>query len=173
MGRPKPTCRLWQNEMAQTKKFIVVVYDISNDRRRTKLHDRLLDFGSPVQYSVFECLLDAKAEARMRKAVSKIIRPKVDQVRFYTLCAECVARVEITCGPAVLHDEQVIVVWRILKIRASSERALPPAMLGFFGVNRGFQRSDFGRWRPARGPVDPKPEIYNPKSTAWLDVSAW
>ena len=31
------------------KQFIVVVYDISVDRRRTKLHQALLDFGTPVQ----------------------------------------------------------------------------------------------------------------------------
>ncbi|HIP96765.1 MAG TPA: CRISPR-associated endonuclease Cas2, partial [Anaerolineae bacterium] len=40
--------------------FVVVAYDISNDRRRTKLHDTLLNFGTPVQYSVFECIVDQK-----------------------------------------------------------------------------------------------------------------
>jgi CRISPR-associated protein Cas2 len=37
------------------KQFVVVVYDISNDKRRTRLHNALLDYGTPVQYSVFEC----------------------------------------------------------------------------------------------------------------------
>ena len=72
--------------------FILVTYDISNDRRRTKLHNALLNYGTPVQYSVFECLLDAAGEKAMRAAVRRVIRPRVDNVRYYTLCASCRAR---------------------------------------------------------------------------------
>ncbi|RLC70969.1 MAG: CRISPR-associated endonuclease Cas2 [Chloroflexi bacterium] len=90
--------------------FIVVVYDISNDKRRTKLHNALLDHGTPVQYSVFECLLDEDGLARMKRAVGKIIRPRVDRVRYYYLCQSCLKKVEITSGVEVLSEEQVIVV---------------------------------------------------------------
>lgn len=86
------------------KQFILVVYDISNDKRRTKLHNALLDFGTPVQYSVFECLLTDKEQERMKKKVMKVIRPKKDQVRFYFVCAECLKRVEVTSGREVLTD---------------------------------------------------------------------
>nr|WP_255372204.1 CRISPR-associated endonuclease Cas2 [Chlorobium sp. KB01] len=34
--------------------FILVTYDIENDRRRTKIHKVLEGFGIAVQYSVFE-----------------------------------------------------------------------------------------------------------------------
>ena len=84
-----------------SKKFILVVYDISNDKRRTKLHDLLLDYGSPVQYSVFECLLDKKDEERMLKAIRKVIRPRKDAVRYYFLCAECAEKTQITCGKEI------------------------------------------------------------------------
>ncbi len=87
------------------EQFVVVVYDISNDRRRTKLHNVLLDFGTPVQYSVFECLLDKEGLERMKKAVMKVIRPRLDQVRFYYLCQTCVGRTEITSGVEVLSDK--------------------------------------------------------------------
>ena len=90
--------------------FIVVVYDISNDRRRTKLHDVLLDYGTPVQYSVFECLLDDEGLARMKRAVRKVIRPRVDRVRYYYLCQGCLSKVEITSGVEVLSEQEVIVV---------------------------------------------------------------
>ena len=90
--------------------FILVVYDISDDRRRTKLHDALLDFGTPVQYSVFECLLTTKQEQRMRSRVQKVIRPKKDRVRFYPLCANCVERVQVTSGKEVLTDHPTSVV---------------------------------------------------------------
>jgi len=93
-----------------SRQFVVVVYDISSDRRRTKLHDALLQYGSPVQYSVFECLLDEKGLAQMRRAVRKVIRPKVDQVRYYYLCQACLKKVEVTSGPEVLGEAQAIAV---------------------------------------------------------------
>ena len=92
------------------RQFIVVVYDISNDRRRTKLHNVLLDFGTPVQYSVFECLLDEEGLARMKRAVQRVIRPRVDRVRYYYLCQSCLKKVEITSGVEVLSEEESIVV---------------------------------------------------------------
>jgi CRISPR-associated protein Cas2 len=92
------------------KQFVVVVYDISNDRRRTKLHDALLDYGTPVQYSVFECLLDDKGLARMKRAVGQVIRPRVDRVRYYYLCQGCLKKVEVTSGTEVVSEPEVIVV---------------------------------------------------------------
>jgi CRISPR-associated protein Cas2 len=96
--------------MMTNKNFILIVYDISNDKRRTKLHNALLDFGTPVQYSVFECLLTEKEQERMKKKVMKVIRPKKDQVRFYTICAECLRRVEVTSGKEVLHESKVAII---------------------------------------------------------------
>jgi CRISPR-associated protein Cas2 len=92
------------------KHFVLVVYDISHDRRRTKLHNALLDFGAPVQYSVFECLLAKKDEERMRKKVKQIIRPKKDHVRFYALCADCVRRVQVSGGKDVLDDQPSAII---------------------------------------------------------------
>ena len=40
--------------------FYVVSYDIVDDARRTRVHATLKDYGTPVQYSVFECDVDAK-----------------------------------------------------------------------------------------------------------------
>jgi len=93
-----------------TKQFVLVVYDISSDKRRTRLHNTLLNHGTPVQYSVFECLLDAEELARMKKATLKVIKPKEDRVRYYYLCQGCVARTEVTSGREVLAEEPVIIV---------------------------------------------------------------
>lgn len=87
-----------------------MVYDISSDRRRTKLHNTLLDYGTPVQYSVFECLLDEEGLARMKRAIGRAIRPRVDRVRYYYLCQGCLEKVEVTSGVEVLSEEEVIVV---------------------------------------------------------------
>ena len=77
---------------------MLVAFDISDDKRRARLHNALLDFGTPVQYSLFECLLDSEAEARMRQAVGRIARKRLDNVRFYTLCATCLGKVETIAG---------------------------------------------------------------------------
>lgn len=69
--------------------FIVVAYDIREDRRRVKVFKALRDFGEPVQFSVFECDLDPVSLAAMRKKVESLIDPGVDSVRYYALCKEC------------------------------------------------------------------------------------
>jgi len=86
-----------------------VVYDISVDRRRTKLHNVLLDFGTPVQYSVFECWLTPKDIRRMQARVNKVIRPRKDHVRYYFLCAACADRVQTTLAGHLTKVESVIV----------------------------------------------------------------
>jgi len=90
--------------------FIVVVYDISDDRRRTRLHNTLKNFGTPVQYSVFECLVDGKQLEKMKKAIRRVIKPRRDRVRFYYLCQTCLTKTEVTSGPEVLHETDVILV---------------------------------------------------------------
>jgi CRISPR-associated protein Cas2 len=86
------------------KNFVLVVYDISDDKRRTRLHDVLLNYGTPVQYSVFECLLDSRELGKMKKAVRKVIRPRKDNLRIYYLCATCREKTETTGGAEVKQD---------------------------------------------------------------------
>jgi len=94
-----------------SQQFIVVVYDISSDRRRVKLHNLLRDYGTPVQYSVFECYIDKKQSEQMKKRVVKLIKAKVDSIRFYHLCEACVKRIEVPGGKDVLTepDEAIVV----------------------------------------------------------------
>lgn len=75
--------------------FVVVSYDIVDDKRRTKIHKILKNFGTPVQYSVFECTLDAASLERMRKKLKLQVNQKEDSVRFYLLCEACVPKVQI------------------------------------------------------------------------------
>jgi CRISPR-associated protein Cas2 len=84
--------------------FVLVVYDISSDKRRTKLHNKLLDYGTPVQYSVFECSLEKAELDRMKAAVMRVVRPKKDRVRFYHLCARCLEKTEITSGVELIGE---------------------------------------------------------------------
>jgi CRISPR-associated protein Cas2 len=88
--------------------FIVIAYDISDDKRRTRLYKTLLGYGEPVQYSVFECVLTGAQFETLLKAVARVIKPAEDHVRYYELCQGCngrirtVGQVPVTARPTVL-----------------------------------------------------------------------
>lgn len=46
---------------------LLVAYDISENRRRTRLHRLLRGFGEPVQRSVFLCWVDAPRRRRLER----------------------------------------------------------------------------------------------------------
>jgi CRISPR-associated protein Cas2 len=73
----------------------VVSYDITNDRRRAKVHAILLGFGTWTQFSLFECFLNSKEVILLQSRLSKAIHHREDTVRLYALCDACHKRVEI------------------------------------------------------------------------------
>jgi len=92
------------------KMFIVVAYDIEDDKRRTKLHNTLMNFCAPVQYSVFECILDKGGLKEMKAAVNRAIKEDKDLVRYYYLCDACRKKTETTAGAKVTQERPTIVV---------------------------------------------------------------
>jgi CRISPR-associated protein Cas2 len=87
----------------------VVAYDIPDDRRRTKVHQILMGFGKWTQYSLFECFLSRKDVILLQSKLDKYLIETQDSVRFYPLCANCVAKVE-TIGDLPPKDEILFVV---------------------------------------------------------------
>ncbi len=77
----------------------VVAYDISDDRRRTKVFKTLSGFGQWTQYSVFECFLNAKELVLLHSRLREHLRDNADSVRFYPLCQTCCAKVETVGSP--------------------------------------------------------------------------
>lgn len=90
--------------------LIVVSYDIADDRRRTKLAHALKDFGERVQYSVFECLLEADQVERLHYRIERLISPEKDSVRLYRFCADCGKRTEILGLGKLPEDPEVYVL---------------------------------------------------------------
>ena len=88
--------------------FIVVSYDIVDDRRRTRLHRVLKNFGSWVQYSVFECALEPKDFARLQTTVQHVLK-RDDHVRYYRLCEHCEQEVMVI-GGTVTQPSRTLVV---------------------------------------------------------------
>ena len=74
--------------------FYVVAYDISDDKRRTKVHKVLKGFGEWTEFSLFECFLTKKELLQMRAKLDKLLDSRADRVRIYTLCETCLAKIE-------------------------------------------------------------------------------
>jgi CRISPR-associated protein Cas2 len=73
-------------------KYVVISYDISDDRTRFKVANVLADYGKRVQYSVFECRVDAET---LEKIIT-LLKPFAegnDSIRLYQLCDACVKKV--------------------------------------------------------------------------------
>jgi CRISPR-associated protein Cas2 len=69
--------------------FVVVSYDIPDDRRRNRVCKLLKDYGERAQYSVFECALRRKDLKRLRERLKPLLVLEEDDVRFYRLCETC------------------------------------------------------------------------------------
>ena len=87
----------------------VIAYDISDDKRRTKIHKVLLGFGKWTQYSLFECFLSRKDLILLRSKLAEHLVAREDSVRFYPLCASCLSKVETVGGPLPADDPLFIV----------------------------------------------------------------
>jgi len=90
----------------------LAAYDIRDDRRLQKIHKRLLDWGAPVQKSIFECLLTGSAVELMWKAILEIIDIHVDWVVLYRLSRpfhEAVRHVGVY-DPGHIHSDTIIFI---------------------------------------------------------------
>jgi CRISPR-associated protein Cas2 len=84
--------------------FVVISYDVPEDKRRTQIHKVLKSYGQWMQFSVFECNLTETEYAKLRVRLQKLIKPEQDSIRFYTLCTCCQGKVERIGGEEVRDD---------------------------------------------------------------------
>ena len=67
-------------------RLYIVCFDITNKRRLRAVSKTLEDFGTRVQYSVFECYLDRTERQVLEEKIATLIDPEADHVRYYPLC---------------------------------------------------------------------------------------
>lgn len=60
----------------------VVMYDIADDKRRTRVFRICLGYGDHLQFSVFRCPLTARELVELRGRLGEVIHHKEDQVLF-------------------------------------------------------------------------------------------
>ena len=71
------------------KSLFLVWYDISDEKRLSRVAKIMEDFGIRVLYSVFECRLNDEEFVEMKCALEREINPLEDRVRYYRLCPKC------------------------------------------------------------------------------------
>ena len=90
--------------------FYIVSYDIPDDRKRAKVAKTMLDFGTRVQYSVFECIInDHTLLEKMTQKLGKLVSDE-DSVRIYALCGKCEKVVAVLGRGGVTQDENVYIL---------------------------------------------------------------
>lgn len=75
--------------------FVLVSYDITNQRRRRKVASMLENYGRRVQYSVFECLLAERQIAELLKRLGSLIDIRSDSIRLYRLTHNAVTAIQV------------------------------------------------------------------------------
>lgn len=97
-----------ENQPEFYKKFLVVViYDITDDKRRNKMSKTLKAFGFRVQRSSFECVLTGSEYNKLVKKVERIITGD-DLLRIYKLAGNTQVKTWGRIG--MTEDEEVIII---------------------------------------------------------------
>ena len=84
--------------------FVIISYDIPDDKRRLKLANALLDYGTRIQYSVFEFNINEQQLVELMGKVRFLHRAAEDSVRCYRLCESCKDKVEVLGKTPITED---------------------------------------------------------------------
>ncbi len=66
--------------------LLVVCFDVRDPKRLRSVAKEILNFGKRVQYSVFECHLDAKQLQQLKERLHELIDTDEDALSFFPLC---------------------------------------------------------------------------------------
>lgn len=70
--------------------MVVITYDVNTEtsagkKRLRQVAKQCTNYGLRVQYSVFECLVDAAQLRHLKHRLQQLIDPETDSLRFYYL----------------------------------------------------------------------------------------
>ncbi|HNS33531.1 MAG TPA: CRISPR-associated endonuclease Cas2 [bacterium] len=90
--------------------FVIISYDITDDRRRNRVSKMLENYGTRVQYSVFECIIEKEQLEKIKVSAKSLIDLSTDSVRYYALCEACFKKVSILGAGEISSDPDFYVV---------------------------------------------------------------
>jgi CRISPR-associated protein Cas2 len=86
--------------------LVVISYDIESDRTRTKLANKLKDYGPRVQKSVFEADVGAEEYKKMLTMLKEVNIEGDDTIRVYKICSVCVKQIKLIGKGEITEDRQ-------------------------------------------------------------------
>jgi len=90
--------------------LLIIAYDITNPKRLKKVADCCLDFGMRVQYSVFECRLEADTFDRFWKRLLDCIDPEEDRLVAYPIHGAHQRKIR-TAGNMARHEKVIAYIF--------------------------------------------------------------
>ncbi len=76
------------------KKFVVIAYDIENNKKRRVVSDLLAAHGKRVNKSVFECYISARNLGVLKEELQHKVKASDDVILYYPLCPSCLDKRE-------------------------------------------------------------------------------
>jgi CRISPR-associated protein Cas2 len=89
--------------------LVLVSYDIEDDKTRTRLAHKLLDFGPRVQFSVFEADVRPKELTKLKQMLGKVTLGEHDSIRLYNLCETCFGKITIWGKGEMTKDKEIYI----------------------------------------------------------------
>jgi CRISPR-associated protein Cas2 len=90
--------------------LFLICYDIVEDGRRAKIARLLESQAQRVQASVFEAHLSNAQRKELRSRLSKLIEPKEDSLRIYSICAQCSPKIKLLGLGEVSEEPSLTIV---------------------------------------------------------------
>ena len=87
--------------------YILIIYDIVNNKRRYRFAKKMKGYGFRVQRSAFEAFVSDRLYLKLMKEVPKIIDSESDSVRIYRIGYE---EVQLFGKNIKIQDRDVIIV---------------------------------------------------------------
>ena len=86
--------------------YLVVCYDIVENRRRARVARQMVGYLTRVQKSVFEGPLEEDRLEPLRRMLLEEIDPVTDTVRIFHLCGRCIPATEVIGTGAFLDADE-------------------------------------------------------------------
>lgn len=95
------------DELESDKEFVLIIYDIVDNRKRVKLAKLLSGYGKRVQKSAFEAMLTTQRYNKLIKEIPRYIDKTEDNVRIYKITGKG----KVTSwGEVPEFDEEIVLI---------------------------------------------------------------
>lgn len=100
----------WNTEEIKNSKklYILIIYDIVDNKRRNKFAKKMNGYGFRVQKSAFEAIISENLYRNLLKEIPGLINKKEDNIRVYKIRGQ--GEVSLFGESIQIHDEEVVII---------------------------------------------------------------